>query len=710
MDDGDGVCVDRDHIVCRTLGSRASWENDQAPQCVVCRSRKVRCDKRSPCYNCRRANIACIVASDDQPPRWARRLERLTAKPQQGADPTTEQVMDRLRSLEKLVEKLGEQLAQGRASGAGPSTGRSNHACPVNKDDQEAPPAAGTTTGVQPKFGTLVFQDGSRSQYVGSGFWSRVSYELDVLEQDTLGLPDVESDKSDSDNHWPADETTLTRESYREPSERNGFLFGYNPAPHAPDLCVFRPLLSQIPFLVSIFAENVNFCLQIVHLPTLNNIVGRMRATNAPGVTAAEEALMFSVYYAAITSMDEKEIAASFETTKAELSYKFRLGLESALAKADFVRLPDVTLVQAFVIFLCLARRHDSPRYVWMMTGLAIRMGHAIGLHRDGSHFDHLSPYEVEIRRRVWWSLCLVDIRASEDQGTEFTIGDGSFDTKMPLNVNDADLHPGKTDAIVERQYDTDMSFALGSFRTCRVTRQIMAARIADGGPDVEKQNQLLDAFRGDIEKWGFSHNVRDFQTMSYWVGITVTHLVISKLALFIHLPALFSSPSELFSDENRNKLLVAAIEVAEFNHALNAEAASRQWRWIIETYTHWHAIVYLLIETSRRPWSPVIERAWVALHSKWLIPAQFKTDKSLHVWIPLRKLMARACKHRESELQRLLGDKAAIEQLRGQDKHFPVPTSPGPFKEGNSEALFRRPEYWTHEQRQSLELYKRAA
>ncbi|KZL77416.1 fungal specific transcription factor domain-containing protein [Colletotrichum tofieldiae] len=662
--------------------------------CVVCRSRKVRCDKRLPCYNCRRANIACIVASDDQPPRWARRLERLTAKPQQEADPATDQVMDRLRNLEKLVKELGEQLAQGEASGAGPSAGRDGPAWPVDEDGQHhrpKAPAAVTAAGIQPKFGRLVLQDGGRSQYVGSGFWSRVSDELDALKQDTLGLPDVESDMSDDDNHFPANKTAFTREAHRKPSERNGLLFGHNLAPHAPDLCEFRPLPSQIPFLVSVFAENINFPLQIVHLPTLHNTVSRMRAANTPGMTPADEALMFSVYYAAITSMDEEEVAASFGTSKAELNYKFRLGLEYALAKADFVRLPDVTLVQAFVIFLCLARRHDSPRYVWMMTGLAIRMGHAIGLHRDGSHLAHLSPYEAEIRRRVWWSLCFVDIRASEDQGTEFTIGNGSFDTKMPLNINDADLHPDKTDAPVERQYDTDMSFALGSFRTCQVTRQIIAARTADGGPDVEKQTRLLDAFRDDVERSGFSRHVRDSQTTAYWVGITVTHLVLSKLALFIHLPALFSSPSDRFSDETRNKLLVAAIEVAEFNHALNAEPASRPWRWIIQTYTHWHAIVYLLIETSRRPWSPVVERAWVALHSKWLIPAQPKTDRSLRVWIPLRKLMARARQHRESELQRLRGDAAAIEQSRAQDEHFTVPTSAGPFKQGSTEAFFVR-------------------
>lgn len=56
-----------------------------------------------------------------------------------------------------------------------------------------------------------------------------------------------------------------------------------------------------------------------------------------------------------------------------------------------------------------------------MMTGLLIRMGQALGLHRDGTHFDYLSPFEIEMRRRVWWTLCMLDVRASEDQGTDYT-------------------------------------------------------------------------------------------------------------------------------------------------------------------------------------------------------------------------------------------------------------------------------------------------
>lgn len=61
------------------------------------------------------------------------------------------------------------------------------------------------------------------------------------------------------------------------------------------------------------------------------------------------------------------QIITNFGSNKTDLNLRYRLGLELALAKADFLNVPDLVLVQALSIFLFLLRRHDSPRFVWMM-------------------------------------------------------------------------------------------------------------------------------------------------------------------------------------------------------------------------------------------------------------------------------------------------------------------------------------------------------
>lgn len=379
----------------------------------------------------------------------------------------------------------------------------------------------------------------------------------------------------------------------------------------------------------------------------------------------------------------------NFGTPKSDLSLKFRLGLEHALAKADFLNVPDIVLVQAFALFLSLVRRHDSPRFVWMMTGLVIRMAQYLGLQRDGTHFEHLTPFEIEMRRKVWWAVCMLDIRASEDQGTELTIASGSFDTKIPLNINDEDIDPETKQMPAECDGVTDMSFARIWFGIGEITRQIMAHSAKDGLAGLEDQSRLLNEIYQKFEE-GYCQYATESGNIAYWVGVTIARLVMAKMTLIIFLPVLFSSPSEHFSDEVRTKLLISAIEVAEYNHALNAEQACKQWRWVFQTYTHWHAIVYLLIEISRRPWSPIVERAWVALHSSWLIPSQTPIDKNLRIWVPLRKLMDNARKHRNAELNRLRADQQAAVSLEMAGQNIPIPLSSGPFSRGSSVDVFR--------------------
>lgn len=407
-------------------------------------------------------------------------------------------------------------------------------------------------------------------------------------------------------------------------------------------------------------------------------------------LTPTKEALMFSIYYAAVTSMEEDDIQINFGVTKTDLNMKYRLGLEHALAKSDFLNAPDFVIVQSLVIFLMLARRHDSPRYVWMMTGIAIRMAIALGLQRDGTHFAHLTPFEIEMRRRVWWALCAVDVRASEDQGTDYTIALGTFDTKMPLNINDADITPDLKEHPVEREGLTDMSLARVNLIIVDRSKQ-MVSRIST--TNLEEQSHFLDEMYQHLHD-GFLQYFTDSEPkVIYWVSIAVTRLVMAKMTLLVFLPILFSSSDNL-SEETRNKLLIAAIEVAEYNHALNSEQECRQWRWAFQTYTHWHAIVYLLIEISRRELSPIVERAWVALHSVWLIPAQDHVNKNIRIWIPLRKLRHKAQQHRESEIARLRADPSAVERLEKQSSGLPQPSSPGSFpaqERGDKDSFLQR-------------------
>ena len=109
---------------------------------------------------------------------------------------------------------------------------------------------------------------------------------------------------SSTDEDWN-DRNPRSHELDRTPLERNEFMFGHS----APvDLRLLHPLPSQIPFILSTFQENINCMGQAVHMPTINNMIRMLPGNKLSSLSSADEALMFSIYYATITSMDDEEV------------------------------------------------------------------------------------------------------------------------------------------------------------------------------------------------------------------------------------------------------------------------------------------------------------------------------------------------------------------------------------------------------------------
>lgn len=102
----------------------------------------------------------------------------------------------------------------------------------------------------------------------------------------------------------------VTGELNRAAMDRNGFLFGTNLMPgHIIDTNRLHPLPSQIPFLFDVYSESFNSKSQLIHMPTLRKTVRDLPGGNLKHLKPAEEALMFAVYYTAITSMEEDNVS-----------------------------------------------------------------------------------------------------------------------------------------------------------------------------------------------------------------------------------------------------------------------------------------------------------------------------------------------------------------------------------------------------------------
>jgi hypothetical protein len=318
----------------------------------------------------------------------------------------------------------------------------------------------------------------------------------------------------------------------------------------------------------------------------------------------------------------------------------------------------EIVTVQALVLFLVCVRRHDDTRFVWSLTGLALRIAQSLGLHRDGAAFG-LSPFDTEMRRRLWWQVCILDHRASEDHGSDPSILDYTFDTKYPLSINDDDLDPSATEAPVPREGVSEMTFCLIRFEICSLTRKLTYNPLGDtpcqlaGKKELslEEKEELIRNCAKHLEKT-YLRYCEDAGPL-YWVAATVARLIIAKMSLIIYHPLTQPGKPNSLSQDIKDRLFMTSIEIIEYSRILESEASTKQWGWLFHTYIQWHAIAYILGELCQRPNSAIVERAWRAIDSVFSTwDGAIMHTKSGMLWQPMRKLLARA-RHKREENRR---------------------------------------------------------
>jgi hypothetical protein len=141
-----------------------------------------------------------------------------------------------------------------------------------------------------------------------------------------------------------------------------------------------------------------------------------------------------------------------------------------------------------------------DPRSLFCLTGVAVRIAQRMGLSTDGTSYA-IPPFEVEMRRRLWWQIVLIDVRVSEVSGAGSSILTYTWNTKLPSNVNDSDLFPDMRDPPVERPGLTEMIFVR---LRCEGTQLVQQSRDLMGVFGLK--DDAIEEFENRLEREYLSH------------------------------------------------------------------------------------------------------------------------------------------------------------------------------------------------------------
>ncbi|KAJ4251468.1 hypothetical protein NW762_011453 [Fusarium torreyae] len=366
--------------------------------CTICARRKVKCDKRHPCSNCRKAQVECSYEAP------------LPPKPRKRA--ADEDLLNRLAQYEELMQKHNIDYTQ--------------HA------------NIWVSSGLEAKSEPDASSVGNSPAPMNICSWSRLSPELKYPPMKVLRHKEDPFLFPSPPLHTMLFETEgKTHELHPEPK--------------------------QIYLLWQTFVEAVNPLLKIIHVPSLQKRI--LDAIWDPvNIPKPLSALMFAIYTLSVISMSTDDCQASLGQDRVALLTRYRAATVRALAEADFLTSKDLEVSQALVLLIF---ADPESQLSSSLVAIAVRLGHTMGLHRTYSD-TRLSFFEKEMRTRVWWQLkglesriCAVtNITNPCLKPSIFELGE----TRPPLNVNDADLHPDMLEPPIEHTGPTEMVCVLMKF------------------------------------------------------------------------------------------------------------------------------------------------------------------------------------------------------------------------------------------------------
>jgi hypothetical protein len=467
---------------------------------------------------------------------------------------------------------------------------------------------------------------------LGSTLWENLRDE--IQDPDTL-QPSSEDDE--------INETSL----YPHPER---FLVGHGMV--TKDLTSLHPQPVHIFKLWQTFLVNVNPLVKLFHAPTVQQTIldasGDLQHVSKP-----VEALMFSIYLLAVTSLQGDDCERMFGESRSNLLSKYSHGTQEALINAKFMKSLNLTTLNAYCLYLLAVRKFYDPHSFWILTGTGCRIAQRLGIHKDIGH--KFTPFEDEMRRRTWWNVAFLDGQASKLAGAGFPEHLIKSTVRLPTNISDSDLTPSMKELPAEKEGVTEMMFCSLRYDVARAMRDSTRFTEKEGGgfwqigssPDlIAEKDKTID----ELEARFMEKYIRycDPSIPLHLLTIFVTKSIICTMRLMAHHPRQYPDKGASMPQSEKDMLLeqsLKELEVSSFGHT---EKAVKGFLWHIHVHFQLDAFIYVLSELRHRTSGEQVERAWKLVEIAYEQRPEMLTEVKNSLYFAIGGLALKAWAKRE--------------------------------------------------------------
>jgi hypothetical protein len=184
------------------------------------------------------------------------------------------------------------------------------------------------------------------------------------------------------------------------------------------------------------------------------------------------------------------------------------------------------------------------------------------GYHRDPNKYARISPFNKEMRRRIWTTIVELNLQVSFDRAMPPSVQSSDYDTLPPLNINDEEINETSAEAPEDRPLSdiTDCSFQVVLARSLplrlKACHLMHSPRISCRYEEIQRLDLELSRKLSRIPIWPASEASDIVTQHKVSLRKTLIELKLAQALLSIHTPFAIEARQEaLFAPSARSRL-----------------------------------------------------------------------------------------------------------------------------------------------------------
>ena len=299
-----------------------------------------------------------------------------------------------------------------------------------------------------------------------------------------------------------------------------------------------------------------------------------------------------------------------------------------------------------------------------------------MGLHREIS-LKGLSPFETEIRRRLWWQILIMDSRSAQLSGAAT---DASFppfwDTKRPLNINDSDLSPSMKELPVQYDGVTEMLFCSIRFEIGESMRKLKDyeknGQIMNELGSIAQQDRIVDELEHRLEQRFLKNcdSLIPFHQLAIYLGRSS----VCQMRLSVHHPRHYPDDGASLPQAEKEMLFSLAQQVLAYDNLASSTTALSGYLWHVTVNFPFQSFIVLLKELLTRVEGEEVGRVWMQIQQVYKHHPELVTKTRNPLYYAMGNLALKAwdkraymVQHNQPAYQPAPAEPTCISQLRAQ-------------------------------------------